>query len=771
LLKSIAKGYPLPNASALSPRSRNALIRSGLGLLVALVFWGHALQLWHLPLLDELDNTVYDTQVRSDLGKQSPDPRVVILDIDEKSLASDALGRWPWSRDKMSALVDRLFEDYGVAVLSFDVVFSEPDLSSGLQTLNRLAAGPLKGNAAFTQSLAQLAPLLDYDGRFENTIAARRIVMGYYFTASQDAGKTGGLPAPVLLKGDLDGLSTTFPRWQGYGANLPQFADAALVGGHFNPIVDIDGIVRRVPALVEYDGDYYESLALATLRLYWALQDTPPGKPLRLPGIQAFAANGEATGPLEYLQVGKRLLPVDSGSNMFVPYMGPAGSITYYSMLDLLEKKIDPAALKDKIVMVGTTAPGLVDLRATPVSGIYPGVEIHANVVAALLNADTKADMHHRPQWLIGTELLAFFALGLLFLALLPWLSPGWSAGATALALATLFVSAEFLWQAGLVTHLAGMAVLVGCLFILNMAYGFFVEARSKRQFTELFGQYVPPELVAQMAENPEQYNMQGRRENLTVLFSDVRGFTSISEQLSPTDLASFINEYLTSMSQVIQDHGGTLDKYIGDAIMAFWGAPVSQPRHALMGVKAALAMKAELGRLQQSFQARGWPDIMIGIGLSSGDMTVGDMGSQVRKAYTVMGDAVNLGSRLEGLTKHYGAWILVPQRTVDECPEIAFREIDKVRVKGKDEPITIYEPVCLKEQLTPALENKLSGWREAMEHFKAQDFSAAIARLDKLMVETGGNLSVELFIERAHYLLDHPPGPDWDGVTKFESK
>ncbi|MFM1881162.1 MAG: hypothetical protein RLZZ344_1396, partial [Pseudomonadota bacterium] len=742
-----------------------------LGLLLALVFWGHALQLWHLPLLDELDNTAYDTQVRSDLGKTSPDPRVVILDIDEKSLASDALGRWPWSRDKMSALVDRLFDDYGVAVLSFDVVFSEPDLSSGLQTLNRLAVGPLKGNTAFTQSLAQLAPTLDYDGRFENTIAARPIVMGYYFTASQDAGKTGGLPAPVLLKGDLDGLTTTFPAWQGYGANLPQFADAALVGGHFNPIVDIDGIVRRVPALVQYDGDYYESLALATLRLYWALQDTPPGKPLRLPGIQAFAANGETTGPLEYLQVGTRLLPVDSGSNMFVPYKGPAGSIAYYSMLDLLEKKIDPAALKDKIVMVGTTAPGLVDLRATPVSGIYPGVEIHANVVAALLNADTKADMHHRPQWLIDSERLAFLALGLLFLALLPWLSPGWSAGVTVASLAGLFVVAELLWQTGLVAHLAGMALLIGCLFILNMAYGFFVEARSKRQFTELFGQYVPPELVAQMAENPEQYNMQGRRENLTVLFSDVRGFTSISEQLSPTDLASFINEYLTSMSQVIRDHGGTLDKYIGDAIMAFWGAPVQEPRHALMGVKAALAMKAELTHLRARFQARGWPDIMIGIGLSSGDMTVGDMGSQVRKAYTVMGDAVNLGSRLEGLTKHYGAWILVPQRTVDECPEVVFREIDKVRVKGKDEPITIYEPVCLQEELTPDLKGELTAWQEAMQCFKAQDFSAAIARLDLLLIERGHDLRIELFIERARYLLDHPPGPDWDGVTKFDTK
>lgn len=757
--------------TSLSPRTRHALIRAGLGLLACLFFWGHTLQFWHLPVIDQFDNAIYDSQVRSDLGKQSPDPRVVVLDIDEKSLASEALGRWPWSRDKMSALVDRLFDDYGIAVLSFDVVFSEPDLSSGLQTLNRLASGPLKDNAAFAKSLSVLTPELDYDGQFEAEIAARPIVMGYYFSSSADAGKTGGLPAPVLLQGDLDGLVTAFPAWQGYGANLPRFADAALVGGHFNPIVDIDGIVRRVPALVQFDGDYYESLALATLRLHWAIQDTPPGKPLRLPGVQAFAANGQAQGPLEYLQIGKRLLPVDTGSNMYVPYKGPAGSIAYFSMLDLLEKRIDPSALKDKIVMVGTTAPGLVDLRATPVSGIYPGVEIHANVVAALLNAESQTGMRHRPQWLIGAELISLILVGIFLLSVFPWLSPGWSAAITVAAFSALFVSAELLWQAGLVTHLAGMGLLVGCLFVLNMAYGFFVEARSKRQFTELFGQYVPPELVAQMAENPEQYNMQGRRENLTVLFCDVRGFTSISEQLSPTELAQFINEYLTCMSQVIRDHGGTLDKYIGDAIMAFWGAPVHQPRHALMGVKAALAMKSELDRLRSDFKARGWPDIMVGTGVSSGDMTVGDMGSQVRKAYTVMGDAVNLGSRLEGLTKHYGAWILVPKSTADDCPEVLFREIDTVRVKGKEEPVTIYEPVCLKEALTPELERELADWAEAMERFKNQDFSGALKHLRSMLNRYGPDLRVELFAERAAFLLDHPPEANWDGVTRFDTK
>jgi len=739
--------------------------------MVCLVFWADTLQLWHLPLIDRFDNAIYDGQVRSQVHRNLPDPRVVILDIDEKSLASEALGRWPWSRDKMSVLVDRLFDDYGVAVLSFDVVFSEPDLSSGLQTLNRLASGPLKGNSAFKESLDLLSAELDFDGRFESKISAKPIVMGYYFSSSIDSGRSGHLPAPALLDGDLVGLSTSFPAWQGYGANLARFADAALVAGHFNPVVDIDGVVRRVPALVKFDGDYYESLALATLRLFWAVQESPTVKSLRLPGIQAFAANGQTQGPLEYLQIGDRLLPVDKGANIYVPYNGPAGSIPYFSMLDLLEKKIDPGALRDKIVIVGTTAPGLLDLRATPVSGIYPGVEIHANVVAALLNAETETGVWHRPQWLIGVEGITLILIGTVLLGLLPWLSPGWSAALTAVVFSAILASAELLWQAGLVSHLASMGLLVGCLFVLNMAYGFFVEARSKRQFTKLFGQYVPPELVAQMAENPEKYSMQGRRKNLTVLFSDIRGFTSISEHLTPTELAQFINEYLTCMSQVIRDHGGTLDKYIGDAIMAFWGAPVDRPKHALMGVKAALAMNSEITRLRSEFKDRGWPDLMVGIGLSSGDMTVGDMGSQVRKAYTVMGDAVNLGSRLEGITRHYGVCILVPERTVDECPEIIFREIDTVRVKGKEEPVTIYEPVCLKEALTPELESELVDWDEARQKVKAQDFSGALNSLRSMLTKYGSDIRLELFIERVELLHNSQPSADWDGTTRFDTK
>ena len=753
----------------LSSRHKNILYRVLLSVVFCIPYWGHVLNYWHIPVVDQIDQIIYDSQIRWNLKDQPTDERIVILDIDEKSLGSETLGRWPWSRDKMATIVNTLFDDYDISVLAFDVVFAEPDTSSGLPRLKQLAANEFKNNADFARKLTQLEPQLDFDGRFEQAILGRPLVMGYYFNAGEAAQKSGGLPAPVLIKEDLQGLDHNMPQWNGFGSSLPRFADAALVSGHFNPVVDLDGIVRRVPALVEYENDLYESLALATSRLYWALQDTPSGQAMRLSGITPLSA-GSNSGALEYLQVGKRLLPIDQEANFYVPYKGPAKSFTYLSAIDLIEKKIPPEALKDKIVFVGTTAPGLLDLRATPVSGIYPGVEIHANLTSALLNSDTTPFLH-RPTWLKAVEVIAVLLMGLLLSLVLPWLSPLGLSLATAASLAATTAAGWNLWESGLVATTATGMLLIATLFVSNMAYGFFIESRSKRQFTELFGQYVPPELVQQMAENPDQYDMSGRRKELTVLFSDVRGFSTISESLSPTDLALYINEYLTSMSRVIREHGGTLDKYIGDAIMAFWGAPVDEPRHALQAVQAAMAMRNELYVVREKFEAKGWPNLNIGIGLSSGDMTVGDMGSKVRKAYTVMGDAVNLGSRLEGLTKTYAAWTLVPEATMLACPEFEFRQMDRVRVKGKNEPVPIYEPVCFKESVTPEVRREIELWNQAIDHYYTSDWDPALQCLQTIEQEGETHERIDIFRTKILKFKASPPPADWGGITNFETK
>jgi adenylate cyclase len=309
-------------------------------------------------------------------------------------------------------------------------------------------------------------------------------------------------------------------------------------------------------------------------------------------------------------------------------------------------------------------------------------------------------------------------------------------------------------------------------LYIVNMAYGYFVEARSKRQFTELFGQYVPPELVDRMARDPQKYNMEPRAAELTILFSDVRGFTSISEALKPEELREYINEYLTDMSGIIRSrHRGTLDKYIGDAIMAFWGAPVDDAQHARNGVLAALDMQKERRILNEKFAARGWPTLKIGVGVNSGNVRVGDMGSQVRRAYTVMGDPVNVASRLEGRTKGYGVGILVGEATRNQVKEVVFREVDRIKVKGKDEAVTIFEPLGLEGEVERKLLDELKLWNQALRAYRARQWDqveVGLLNLQRMNPECG---LYQVYVEKVAEKRRDPPPPDWDGVSVFDEK
>jgi adenylate cyclase len=323
-----------------------------------------------------------------------------------------------------------------------------------------------------------------------------------------------------------------------------------------------------------------------------------------------------------------------------------------------------------------------------------------------------------------------------------------------------------------LVLPLASGMVMVLVLFTLNMAYGFFIEARGSRLIAGLFGQYVPPELVEKMAQNPEQFNMAPRAEELSVLFSDVRGFTTISEALSPEDLSQYINEYLTTMSLVIREkHRGTLDKYIGDAIMAFWGAPVADPEHAKHAVQAALDMQKAAKELNEKFSAKGWPTFKIGIGVNSGVMRVGDMGSQIRKAYTVMGDAVNLGSRLEGITKQYGADIIIGEGTRERISGFVCREIDRVKVKGKDEAVAIYQPLGMEGQVEKPKLDEIKLWNQALKFYRSQEWDMAELQLINLRKATPDGTLYAEFLERVASFRASPPDKGWDGAWKFETK
>ena len=450
--------------------------------------------------------------------------------------------------------------------------------------------------------------------------------------------------------------------------------------------------------LAEYKGKYYESFSLAIVRMYLAIQEAVQNKltTLKLPDVtinaipDRFVTRGY-TG-VEWLEVGRLRIPVDEEIASLVPYRGARGSFPYISFADIWADRVPADALRGKIALIGATAPGLFDLRSAPVANVYPGVEIHANLIAGMLDGKVK----QKPPYMLGAEVVLLITGGVVLTFLIPLLAPLWASAAAVAAMALITLFDFWLWSyAGLVLPLAASVLMTATLYTVNMAYGYFVEARSKRHITGLFGQYVPPELVDRMAEDPAKYNMEPRNADLTILFCDVRGFTSISEALSPEHLREYINEYLTGMSVIIRSrHKGTLDKYIGDAIMAFWGAPMDDHDHARNGVLAALDMLRECAAMNQRFRERGWPQLKIGVGVNSGKVRVGDMGSAIRRAYTVMGDPVNVASRLEGRTKYYGVGCLVGEATKRLVPEVTFKEIDKIKVKGKDEALTIYEPV-----------------------------------------------------------------------------
>ena len=334
-----------------------------------------------------------------------------------------------------------------------------------------------------------------------------------------------------------------------------------------------------------------------------------------------------------------------------------------------------------------------------------------------------------------------------------------------------LSVNFSFWHAANVVLPLANGMIAIVLLYAMNMSWGYFVESRTKRQLTGLFGQYVPPELVEEMSRDPEHYSMAGRKAELTVLFSDIRGFTTISEGLEPNELATLMNEYLGAMTLIVRKHRGTLDKYIGDAIMAFWGAPVDDPEHARNALLTGLEMHVALQELNKDLVARGWPALKIGVGVNTGPMTVGDMGSSVRQSYTVMGDAVNLGSRLEGITKQYGVGMIAGESTRELLKkEFVFRELDRVRVKGKVDPVGIFEPVGEEGKVPAEDMEEIKLWNQALRAYRAQDWDKAEVTLMNLQRMKPRYL-YDLYVKRVEHLRKEPPGESWDGVTIFETK
>ena len=735
-----------------------------LGLIFVLLFLGNAAKFYSIGFIQQLDNILYDYRLKLTMPG-GLDDRIVILDIDEKSLGEE--GHWPWSRDRLALLMDELFDHYSVAVAGFDVVFAEKDESSGLKVLQKLGQNQLKNIPQFQSTLTRISPQLDYDHLFASKLKNRNVVLGYYFTLNANGnGKniSVSLPEAVFSPGTFKGPPIGFLKFDGYGGNLSELQQNAASAGYFSNVPDSDGVVRRLRMIAEYNGAYYESLSLAMVRTLLGVTKLTPG----------FTSDKSADyAGFEWLDLASAqanfTIPVDEDVSTLIPYRGKQGSFRYISVTDALHGRTPLNELKNKIVLIGTSAQGLMDLRSTPVAAVYPGVEVHANMIAGILDQNIKS----KPPYVVGIEITVLLITGVALSLVLPLLTPAKATLLMVVALAGMVTGNIAIWHyLNLAIPLASGVLMIIALFALDMSYGYFIEARTKRQITHLFGKYVPTELVDEMSKNPEQVvSMEGESREMSILFSDVRGFTTISEGLDPKELSLLMNAFLSPLSAVINKHHGKVDKYMGDCIMAFWGAPKPEPDHARNAILAGLEMQQTLQALQPSFKSRGWPEIHVGVGINTGKVSVGNMGSAVRVAYTVMGDAVNLASRLEGITKQYGVGIIVGENTKNTVPDLIYRELDHVRVKGKNEPVAIYEPLGLKSEVSNTVLEELDLYTQALEVYKKQNWTLAELKFKNLQQLNPDFKLYQEYAERVAYFKISPPPGDWDGVFIFQTK
>jgi len=737
-------------------RLRHFGARLALALLAFVAVWAAASGQWRVALFERLELVAYDLRLRATLPG-GVDERIVIVDIDEASLRAE--GQWPWPRARLAEMVDVLFDHYGIGLLGMDVTFPEPERQTGAQLLTEMEPAL---TAAQRAELARLRAAASGDARLAHSLRDRPVVLGAFFDPAAAGGPGGtvlGDPGLPWLPRDAlaDGVAEPV-RASGYIGNLGMLSEAARSGFFNSPLVDEDGVYRRVPLLVEWQGGLYPSLVLAMLAELYGSTEIEP--------VFGAGYGGAHDLRVEALRLAGAVdVPVDLNLALHVPYRARQGGFPYFSAAAVLRGEVAPERLAGAIVLVGTSAAGLVDLRPAPMQAVFPGVEINANALAALLDGSFK----RRPAYLYGTETLQLGVLALL--GFLLGRLPVFTGLVVTLGLAATVVAGNlWLWHQGWIVQLGYPLLLLMLHFLLNTVYGFAVETRRGRHLSRQFGQYVPPQLVREMEQSGERFGLSGEEREMTVLFSDVAGFTSVSEGMSPNELTQMMQALLTPLTEVIHEQRGTIDKYIGDAVMAFWGAPLTDPEHARHAVLAALAMQQRMAELRPRFAERGWPELHIRIGLNTGRMRVGNMGSSFRMAYTVLGDAVNLGSRLEGVAKRYGVGIVVSDATREVVNGVIWRELDRVQVKGRNEPTALFEPVGQVGAVNERALARVSRHHTALAALRARDFAGAARSWSGLLAE-GEDALYQYWWRRAEHLRLAPPPADWNGVTRLDEK
>ena len=718
-------------------------------------------------------------------GARPHDNRIVIVGIDERTLQK--IGSFPFPRDSYALLVNRLTAD-GARVIAFDVTFPTPETNSAAGALDRLQRelGPAAPPAVIAR-IRQLQKASDQDSQFAAAIKdSGRVVLAHLFLDPERAKGADqkleeeyfnivwakSYPQDIVLP-SKDGRKVDIGQaWiagggtvaAGAEANIAKLANAAASYGFIDINPDPDGTLRHALLAIRYQNqDFFPPLALQIIREYEHIDD----QNIAL----YFASNG-----LERIQFGQRDLRPAHNGTVIINYAGPYETYAHYSMWDVMSGSLPPGTFKDKIVLLGPTAKAIGDIRNTPYEGpeSYMGVEVHANIIDNVLHYDERGRGFLTRGFNEEMIDLAFILVfGLLFGFLFSNVQPLYS---TILLIAALgafswFVYYSFAQEGRWLSFVVPAGTLVANYAGIT-SFRMIFEEREKRKIRKSFAQYLSPGVIALIEKDPQKYiRPGGESKELTVMFSDIRGFTTLSEGLTPDELVRLLNEYLGAMTDILFANLGTLDKYIGDAIMAFWGSPYPQKDHAYRGCCCALQMSRGLAKLNSKWEAEGRRPIAIGIGLNTGEVNVGNMGSDKRLAWTVMGDNVNLASRLEGITKEYQTQIVISENTYEQVAhQFVCRELDKIKVKGKHEPVKIYEllDVTAEQSKYAAL---LAEFDHAMGAYRSQDWREAAARFGQMLGAHPEDGPTRLFLQRSLEFLENAPEPDWDGVYVMKSK
>jgi len=690
------------------------------------------LYLIHFSLLDFLDKKIKDDFfiIR---GIEKPTGNIVIVNIDEKSLLK--LGQWPWERSKIATILKNL-TNAGAGIIGLDIFFSEKDK---------------KSPSLIAKNICKIAKKnYNSDKILANTIAQTPTLLGYVFNFEQNFTKNTlpNIPA-IFIEKNFNKDSLLIPK--GYISNIPILQNSAYSSGYLNMIPDRDGVVRYVPLIMKYQFSIYPSLAFEMFRV-------------AMNAKKVFINYGE--NGVENIKLKNLTIPTNNIGGLYINYRGPSHTFKYISASDVYFNKFDKNLVKNRFILIGTSAIGLFDLRNTPFDTVFPGVEIHANIIDNLLNQDFLI----KPKY---NQTLTIFALLILtiLIALVSYrLKSFISFLITLIFIGVYLYLSYYLFKKYILIDVSAIIVLIITLYTLFTMINYFYQEKETKKIKKAFAKKVSESVMEEILKNPDKKLLTPKEKEITIFFSDIRNFTTISEQLkNPTKIISLLNDYLTPMAKIIIDHYGTIDKYIGDAIMAYWNAPHDVKNHADEALSSAINQIELLKKFQKIFKDKYNVDFNIGIGINTGIATVGEMGSEGRADYTVIGDSVNLASRIEGLTKQYKTHIIITENTKQSLTQnYTLRELDIIRVKGKTEPIKIYEVFGF-YQKNEEFEKNLKIYYNALYLYRKGEFQQAKEIFEELYKDNKEFL-YELYINRCNSLLENKP-KNWSGVFTYTTK